>query len=172
MHQIPKLKCFSSRLAGVFPLYIEAKCCVENEGVVGAAPTGDAPTTSEWSTIELSSQVHLILETLRYTFSIRTTFPRGHLVQSMKKKYPSPKCVSPYGKQPFTAQTANRAHRALTHWGWVGHICVDKLTIIGSDNGLAPSRRQAIIWSFDHIMACRLDGAKPLFFFEPMLEYC
>ena len=27
------------------------------------------------------------------------------------------------------------------------HICVSKLTIIGADNGLAPSRRQAIIWT-------------------------
>ena len=27
------------------------------------------------------------------------------------------------------------------------HICVSKLTIIGSDNGLSPSRRQAIIWT-------------------------
>ena len=26
------------------------------------------------------------------------------------------------------------------------HICVSKLTIIGSDNGLSPDRRQAIIW--------------------------
>ena len=26
---------------------IEARCSVENEDVVGAAPTGDAPTTSE-----------------------------------------------------------------------------------------------------------------------------
>ena len=34
----------------------------------------------------------------------------------------------------------------LTHWGWVMHICVSKLTIIGSDNGLSPGRRQAIIW--------------------------
>ena len=25
-------------------------CWVDNEDVVGAAPTGDAPTTSEWST--------------------------------------------------------------------------------------------------------------------------
>ena len=33
----------------------------------------------------------------------------------------------------------------LTHWGWVTHICVSKLTIIGSDNGLSPSRRLAII---------------------------
>ena len=33
----------------------------------------------------------------------------------------------------------------LTHWGLVTHICVSKLTIIGSDNGLSLSRRQAII---------------------------
>ena len=33
----------------------------------------------------------------------------------------------------------------LTHWGRVTHICVSKLIIIGSDNGLSPSRRQAII---------------------------
>ena len=35
----------------------------------------------------------------------------------------------------------------LTHWGRVTHICVSKLAIIGSDNGLAPRRRQAIIWT-------------------------
>ena len=27
------------------------------------------------------------------------------------------------------------------------HICVSKLTIISSDNGLSPDRRQAIIWT-------------------------
>ena len=36
---------------------------------------------------------------------------------------------------------------SLTHWGRVTHICVSKLTIIGSDNGLSPDRRQAIIWT-------------------------
>ena len=35
----------------------------------------------------------------------------------------------------------------LTHWGRATHICVGKLTIIGSDNGLSPGRRQAIIWT-------------------------
>ena len=35
----------------------------------------------------------------------------------------------------------------LTHWGRVTHICVGKLTINGSDNGLSPKRRQAIIWT-------------------------
>ena len=37
--------------------------------------------------------------------------------------------------------------RQLTHWGRVVHICVSKLTIIGSDNGLSPGLRQAIIWT-------------------------
>ena len=27
------------------------------------------------------------------------------------------------------------------------HVCVSKLTISGSDNGLSPGRRQAIIWT-------------------------
>ena len=40
----------------------------------------------------------------------------------------------------------------LTHWGRVTHICVSKLTIIGSDNGLSPDRRQAIIWTNDKNM--------------------
>ena len=46
----------------------------------------------------------------------------------------------------------------LTHWGRVTYIyiyihciyiyiCVRKLTTIGSDNGLSPDRRQAIIWT-------------------------
>ena len=35
----------------------------------------------------------------------------------------------------------------LTHWGRVTQICVGKLTIIGSDNGLSPARRQAISWT-------------------------
>ena len=35
----------------------------------------------------------------------------------------------------------------LTHWGRVTHICATKLTTIGSDNGLSPGRRQAIIWT-------------------------
>ena len=35
----------------------------------------------------------------------------------------------------------------LSHWDRVTHICVGNLTIIGSDNGLSPGRRQAIIWT-------------------------
>ena len=35
----------------------------------------------------------------------------------------------------------------LAHWGRVTHICVSKIIIMGSDNGLSPGRRQAIIWT-------------------------
>ena len=34
---------------------------------------------------------------------------------------------------------------SLIHWGQVMHICVSRLIITGSDNGLSPYRRQAII---------------------------
>ena len=47
---------------------------------------------------------------------------------------------------------------ALTHWGRVTHICVSKLTTIGSDNGLSPGRRQAIIWTNDGILLIRTLG--------------
>ena len=40
----------------------------------------------------------------------------------------------------------------LTHWGWVTHTCIDKLTSIGADNGLSPGRRQAIIWTIAGIL--------------------
>ena len=36
-------------------------------------------------------------------------------------------------------------HALLTDWSRVTHICVCKLIIIASDNGLSPGRRQAII---------------------------
>ena len=36
-------------------------------------------------------------------------------------------------------------------WG-VTHICISKLTIIGSDNGLSPGPCQAIVWTYDGIL--------------------
>ena len=65
MLQIPTLKRFLHCLVAVFAESLEARRQVENEDVVGAAPTGDAPTTSEWSTILLPTTVRLLLEVLR-----------------------------------------------------------------------------------------------------------
>ena len=56
-------------------------------------------------------------------------------IKKMRLKMPSTK------HQPFCLGL-----NELTHWGRVTLICVSKLTIIGSDNGLSPGRRQAIIW--------------------------
>ena len=39
---------------------------------------------------------------------------------------------------------------ALTHWGRVTHICVGNLTIIGSDNGLAPPGTKPLSESMLH----------------------
>ena len=55
----------------------------------------------------------------------------------------------------------------LTHWGRVTHICVSKLTIIGSDNGLSPGRRHAIIWTNAGIMLIRPLGTN---FSEILIE--
>ena len=59
--------------------------------------------------------------------------------------------ASPNRKQtliyvPWTVKDSTHGP-ALTHWGRVTHTCVNKLTTIGSDNGLSPGRRQAITWS-------------------------
>ena len=55
----------------------------------------------------------------------------------------------------------------LTHWGRVTHICVGKLSIIGSDNGLSPERRQAIIWTNAGILLIRPLGTN---FSEILIE--
>ena len=38
-------------------------------------------------------------------------------------------------------------YNSLTHWGWVTHTCISKLTLIGLDNGLLPGMCQTIIWT-------------------------
>ena len=48
-----------------------------------------------------------------------------------------------YFKNKFTGTQST----SYIKWGWVTHICVSKLAIIASDNGLSPGRRQAIIWT-------------------------
>ena len=40
----------------------------------------------------------------------------------------------------------------LTLWGSVTHVCISKLTIIGSDNGVPPGGSQVIIWTTDETL--------------------
>ena len=48
---------------------------------------------------------------------------------------------------PLFCRRHFESQHLLTHWGRVTQIFVSKLTIIDSDNGLSPGRRQAIIWT-------------------------
>ena len=68
-HQALKHECFSSRLAVVSTQFTEAKCLVENEYIVGAVPTGDTPTTAEWSSILFSTKLRIIFEIWRYVLA-------------------------------------------------------------------------------------------------------
>ena len=52
--------------------------------------------------------------------------------------------------------------------GWVTHICVGKLTIIGLDNGLSPGRRQVIIRNSAGIL---LIGHKGTNFREILIKF-
>ena len=67
-------------LAVVFAQSIEARCQVENEDVVGAAPTGDAPTTSALSTILLPTKVRLILEVVTIVAPRKRRILNAHTV--------------------------------------------------------------------------------------------
>ena len=55
-------------------------------------------------------------------------------------------------------KTVITAQGILTHRGRVMHTCVSELTISGSDNGLAPGRGQAIIWTNAGIFLIRTLG--------------
>ena len=72
------------------------------------------------------------------------------------------KCTNVLFHQPSHYEALNIAvnvqDAVLTHAGRVTHICVGKLTIIGSDNGLSPDRRQAIIWTNAGILLIRTLG--------------
>ena len=66
-------------------------------------------------------------------------------------------CIPNHNK---TQQRVGDVAMCLILWGRVTHICVSKLTIIGSDNGLSPGRRQAIIWTNTEILLIGPLGTK------------
>ena len=67
----------------------------------------------------------------------------------------------------LTYITAQDNASLLTHWGRLTHICVGKITIIGSDNSLSPGRRQAIIWTNAGVL---LIGPLGTYFSEILIE--
>ena len=76
-------------------------------------------------------------------------------IQDVSLQISVPNCVPLRGytikvcreKNNTTQANNNTAEKRLTHWGRVTHICVSNFATIGSDNGLSPGRRQAIIWT-------------------------
>ena len=60
-----------------------------------------------------------------------------------------------------------RVRNMVIHWGRATHICVGKLTIIGSDNGLSPGRRQTIIRTNAELL---LIGSVGINFSEILIE--
>ena len=95
--------------------------------------------------------------------SVRQWFvQKGHDMQSIHglqnrvSKTNSELILSFYSS--YQTLSKNSKSMLLTHWGRVTHICVSKITIIGSDNGLLPDRRQAIIWTIAGILLIGLSG--------------
>ena len=76
------------------------------------------------------------------------------IIENVKTNFRFLLYFSPHMAQVFEILPHGRQEYAY-HWGRVTHICVGKLTIIGSDNGLSPRRRQAIIWTSAGILLIR-----------------
>ena len=82
-----------------------------------------------WANADLIYFLHVCVTRLQW---LKYEIDRGTAIQHLSVvviAYKSIRCIHIYS---FS-------------WGRVTHICVDKLTIIGSHNGLSPGRRQAII---------------------------
>ena len=114
---------------------------------------GDALTTIESSWCQLC---HIITG---------STSLCDNLQQSWHHYDDSIFCAS-YLKGPIALQQEHTRHMGLfthiwlpqcqlTHWGQVTHICIHKLNIIASDNGLLSGRHQAIIWTNAGILLIR-----------------
>ena len=56
-------------------------------------------------------------------------------------------CTNPWIYTTKVLLFMRSAPEGLTHCGRETHICIGKLTIIASDNGLSPGWRQAIFWT-------------------------
>ena len=91
-------------------------------------PTGLETTGTNDNTDQTITPSHLLIDTLS-------------VIPALKHK-----CCMYWTKKKFR-WIRQKFVKVLTRWGRVTHICVGKLTIIGSDNGSSPGRRQAIIWT-------------------------
>ena len=104
----------------------------------------------------------LAIHSVPYWYSLSVT--KTHGVGSLK--FHSLIFVRYISDETYLLQPSKHSDSYLTHWGRATHICVSKLTIIASDNGLLPGRRQAIIWNNAGILSIGLLGTN---FFEILI---
>ena len=83
--------------------------------------------------------------------------PQNHIDKSAGKMLPYD-ITRPQWVKRLTLLVMKVKCSGLTHWGRATYICVSKLTIIASDNGLSPDRCQAIIWYNAGILSIGLLG--------------
>ena len=92
-----------------------------------------------WENVTMQLHFISLFNTKMY---VENGFPR----KTRKSILPRVKSILADPLTPCIARTSPAGMvLTITHWGRVTHICVSNLTIIGSDNGLSPGRRQAII---------------------------
>ena len=94
---------------------------------------------SNWNLPSVSGQVEGNTQTLLSSFDIGSVELIALLNRAETSVLEKENCGN-WPRKMWQMKT-----QQLTHWGQVTHICVNKLTIIGSDNGLSPDRHQAII---------------------------
>ena len=99
-----------------------------------------------WSGSKMIVCVLLLRELLPRDRPVRRHNTLGRLTPTAAPSW-SPGTTRQHPREFDTNNTHTIIFDPLTHWGRVTHLCVGNLTIIGSDNGLSPGRRQAIIWT-------------------------
>ena len=87
-----------------------------------------------WKMVAIFSEPQCVKAVIKYNFWWWSVHPTNKV-----------KPISTETQPHFKGSLVDLGSTTLTHWGRVTHKCVGNLTIIGSDNGLLPGRRQAII---------------------------
>ena len=117
----------------------------------GLVPSGNKPLPITWANVEPDLWCHII-SSLGHNELSMSCSPRIHFTNDFF-------IVIQFKNSNSVVSPILLSFKfLLTQWGRVAHICISKLTIIGSDNGLSPGRRQAIIWTNAGILLIRHSG--------------
>ena len=108
------------------------------------------PTTGWHQAITCTNAGILLIRTLGTIFSEILSAIHTFLFMKMHLKMLSGKW-----RPLWVSLNVLKQFRVLTHWGRVMHICISKLTISGSDNGLLHGQHQAIIQTNSGILLIR-----------------